>query len=106
MPIIPKGAVDSEQLSAAITQIEEAHKPDIVRILHTIENDSSGDPAIFFRVLLSDAASSPNRLGDVATGIRTFILRQIDPFNSWGLVPYIHFRSESEQAVLRERAWS
>ena len=106
MPIIPKGGVDSEQLSAAISKIEEAHKPDIVRILHTIENDSSGEPAIFFRVLLSDAASRPDRLHDVTSRIRTFILRQIDPFNSWGLIPYIRFRSESEQAVLRERAWS
>ncbi len=103
---MPKGVVQSEQLAAAITQIEEVLKPDVVRILHTIENDSSGEPAIFFRVLLSDAASKPDRLHDVTGRVRAFIYRQIDPLNSWGLVPYIRFRSESEQAMLRERAWS
>jgi hypothetical protein len=106
MPIMPKGVAYPEQLAAAVTQIEEALRPDVVRIRHTIENDSSGEPAIFIRVLLSDAASRPDRLLDVTSRIRAFIYGQIDPFNSWGLVPYIHFRSESEQAVLRERAWS
>jgi hypothetical protein len=103
---MPKGAAHPEQLAAAVTKIEEGFKPDVVRILHTIENDSSGEPAIFFRVLLSDAASRPDRLHDVTSRIRAFIYRQIDPVNSWGLVPYIRFRSESEQLMLQERAWS
>lgn len=106
MPIVPKRFVQEKELAAAIAKVEQMLAPDVVRILHTIENDSSGEPAIFFRVLLSDAASRANRLQEVTGRVRALISQQIDPLNSWGLVPYLRFRSQSEQAMLQEPAWS
>jgi hypothetical protein len=106
VPIVPKRFVQQKELAAAIAKVEQMLAPDVVRILHTIENDSSGEPAIFFRVLLSDAASRVDRLQEVTGRVRALIFQQIDPLNSWGLVPYLRFRSQSEQAMLQEPAWS
>lgn len=85
--------------------LEQLLKPDVVRVLYTIGEDSTGEPSILFRVLLSDAASKPNRLYKVSTHVRSEIERRIDPLNSWGLVPYVRFRSQSEQQMLQDPAW-
>lgn len=85
--------------------LEQLLKPEVVRILYAIGEDSTGEPSILFRILLSDAASKPNRLYKVANHVRSEIQRTIDPLNSWGLVPYIRFRSQSEQEMLQDPAW-
>ena len=96
----------SEKLVAAIASLELHLRPDVVRIRHTVGEDSSGQPAIFFRVLLSDRASRPDRLRQVTRKVRNLVYQDIDPVNSWGLVPYLRFRSQSEQAELKEPAWA
>ncbi len=78
--------------------------PDVVRIRVSGKPDWSGDPAIYFRVILSDNASRPERLSEVAPRVRAAI------FNELGLadldqIPYFKFRGESEQAALREASW-
>jgi hypothetical protein len=106
MPTAFKGAAQPEQLAAAIADLELRLRPDVVRIRHAVGEDSSGQPAIFFRVLLSDRASRPDRLRRVTRKVRNLVYQEIDPLNSWGLVPYLRFRSQSEQAELREPAWT
>jgi len=101
-----KGVAQSEKLAAAIANLELRLRPDVVRIRHTVGEDSSGQPAIFFRVLLSDRASRPDRLRQVTRKVRNLVFQDIDPVNSCGLVPYLRFRSQSEQAELKEPAWA
>ena len=105
MPIVPKGVAYPEKLAAAIASVERKLAPDVVRIRYTVENDWSGEQAVFFRILLSDAASKPPRLHKVTRRVEALIYQEVDPLNRWGLVPYLNFRSKSEQAVLREAAW-
>ncbi|MEO5923922.1 MAG: hypothetical protein ABIR70_08860 [Bryobacteraceae bacterium] len=105
MPIVSRAFVDQAQLAAEIIRIESTLKPSVVRIKATLGEDSSGDPAIYFRVLLSDAASKPARLGDVARRVRSMIVDELDPFNNWGVYPYVRFRSESEQALMKDPDW-
>ncbi len=106
MPTAFKGVVQPEKLTAAIATLELHLRPDVVRIRHMIGEDSSGQPAIYFRVLLSDRASRPDRLRQVTRKVRNLVYQNIDPVNSWGLVPYLRFRSQSEQAELQEPAWA
>lgn len=80
--------------------------PDVIRIRYTMGEDWSGEPAIYFRVLLSDPASDPTRLGAVTRNVQEVIERDVDPLNTWGLFPYFNFRSQSEQATMREPAWA
>jgi hypothetical protein len=103
--MIPKGVANPEQIAAGIASVEQKLAPDVVRIRYTIGDDWSGEQAVFFRILLSDAASRPDRLREVTSRVRALITQQVDPLNSWGLIPYLKFRSQSEQAVLQEPAW-
>lgn len=77
---------------------------DVVRIRYEINEDWSGEWAIFFRVVLTDEAAG-HRLRDVATKVVRELARQLD-FPGMGLFPYHNFRSESEQATLQEPAWA
>jgi hypothetical protein len=105
VPIVARAFVDQAELSAQIARIEGALKPSIVRIKATLGEDTSGQPAIYFRVLLTDAASKPARLGQVSRRVRSMIVEELDPFNKWGVYPYVRFRSESEQALMNDPNW-
>ena len=60
-----------------------------------IGNDSTDEPAIFFRVVLTDAASRDNYLSDVAGRVVSILFNSIRPIENWGLSPYFSFRSFS-----------
>ncbi len=64
-----------------------------------------GDPAIYFRILLTDAASERATLREVTRKITT-TLEAINPYETWGLIPYFNFRSESEQATMNNPEWA
>jgi hypothetical protein len=88
-----------------VDQIARALAPDVVYVRFNVSHDWSGDPAIYFRVLLSDeAASHRERLVEVAGRVRQALsdglgLAELDH------ISYFHFRTQSEQAGLREKAW-
>jgi len=79
--------------------------PDVVRLGYNVGTNWSGEPAIYFRVVLTDQASQQDRLHQVASRIRALIDEQIDPLDSWGLLAYVNFRSQSEQEMLQDPAW-
>jgi len=106
VPIVPKGVADPTKFATTIADVERMLAPDVVRIRYTIGTDWSGEEAVHFRILLSDAASKPRRLRDVTSRVSAVIAEHVDPLNSWGLVPYLRFRSQSEQAVLKEATWA
>jgi len=105
MPIAPSGIVNQRQLETAIRKAANALAPDVLRIRYALTTDSTGAAAIFFRVLLSDRASRPDRLYKTAERITTKILETVQPLERFGIEAYFNFRSESEQAQLREAAW-
>ena len=102
------------QMPAAITQqaeiedkvraVEATLRPDVIHIWHEIGEDWSGQWAIFFRVVLSDDAAK-HRLRKVATNVEWRLAERLD-FAALGVFPYHNFRSESEQAALRDEAWA
>lgn len=103
---VPKGVAEQEQLAAAIAKVEQMLGEDVVRLRYTIGTSWSGEPAIYFRVLLSDEASRRDRLHKVATHVRAVIQEHLDPLNSWDLFPYFSFRSQTEQDTMKEPAWA
>jgi hypothetical protein len=76
-----------------------------VNFRYTVENDWSGDPAIFFWITLSDEAAHPAILSETTRRIMNFITQQLDPAGQWDLIPYFNFRSQSEQAKLKEEVF-
>ncbi|HML16121.1 MAG TPA: hypothetical protein VK419_03810 [Bryobacteraceae bacterium] len=103
---MPRGVAQKRKLAAAIAEVERILGADVVRLRYTIGVSWSDEPAIFFRVLLSDQASKRDRLHEVASRVEAVIQERLDPLNAWGLVPYYNFRSVTEQEMLKEPAWA
>lgn len=69
----------------------------------TLGNDWSGEPAVFFMVILSNAASRRDQLLGTTSQVSNAINQLVQPFEQWGVLPYFNFRSESEQAKINQR---
>jgi hypothetical protein len=76
-----------------------------VPLRYTLREDWSGDPAIFFRVLLSDRASRRDELHKATEQMEDAIMLRLEPLEQWGVLPYFSYRSQAEQAVLQEAPW-
>lgn len=102
--VVPTGFVDQAQLASAVGKAAHALGPEVVRVKHAIGADTSGDPAIFFRIVLADWAVDEESLADVTGKIATTLFDEIRPYENWGLVPYFSFRGNSEESTDREWA--
>jgi hypothetical protein len=96
--------IDTHPNKEQVEQIARDLAPDVVRIRFNVGQDWSEDPAIHFRVTLSDAASRPDRLAHI-TGIVSAHLFDELGLSESDLIPYFRFRSQSEQARLKDKAW-
>jgi len=103
---IARAFAQRAQLEEVIEELRSRLGPDVVRLRYTLENDWSGDPAIFFRILLSDRASRRDQLFSSTRQIEKVIVESLQPLEQWGVLPYFSYRSLAEQAVLQEEAWA
>ena len=78
--------------------------PDVVHIRCNVAQDWSEHPAIYFRVILSDEASRRDRLADVTGVVRGKLIDELR-LAELDHIPYFRFRSQSEQAKMRDTAW-
>ena len=88
-----------------VDRIARQLAPDVVRIRYSIREDWSGSEAVFFRVVLSDNASRPNHLGEIAQRVAATVDSEVKP-EELGLETYFNYRSASEQAMLKEPSWA
>jgi hypothetical protein len=102
--IVPRGLVDQGKIRAGVQRAERALGPDVVRILYSFSPDWTGEYSLFFRILLTDKASTPAKLRQTTQKITERILREVKA-DELGLQTYFNFRSQSEQANLREAEW-
>jgi hypothetical protein len=102
---MPSAITKQPEINAAVVELVRELSPRVRHIRYDIAPDWSGQWAIFFRVLLSDDASSGSSLRDVTTQV---VWRMSERLNlpELGLFPYFDFRSESEQAGLNEPEWA
>ena len=104
MPIVPRGLVDQDKIRAGVQRAEHALAPEVIRIMYSITVDWRDEHSLFFRIVISDAASSPARLRETTQKIIAKILREIKA-EELGLQTYFNFRSKSAQAKLRDPFW-
>ena len=105
MAYFAKGIAHSAELQIKLNGIMPKPSPGVVQWRHTFGNDWSGDPAIFFWVTLTDETSKRVNLSKATAAFKKAITDRIDFLNDWGLLPYFHFRSESEQAKLKDEVY-
>jgi hypothetical protein len=77
--------------------------PDVVRIRFGPDEDWAGDPAIYFRVVLSDEAAR-DRLAEIARLVRDRLRGELRLRES-GYIPYFNFRSQGEMAKISDPQW-
>lgn len=104
---VPAGFVNQAQLAQGVkTAIQSLNPQEVVHVAYSIGHDSTDDPAIFFRIVLTDAASREDRLADVTGRVASTLFDSIRPVENWGLTPYFSFRSFSEQRMRNDPEWS
>ncbi|SPF50827.1 hypothetical protein SBA4_4530008 [Candidatus Sulfopaludibacter sp. SbA4] len=107
MPILPSGIVNQAQLAEDVRRVVAKLDTDEVRsVRYRIGTDSTGEISIFFRIILSDAASQESRLGEVTGRVSRVLFDEVGSYEKWGIYPYFSFRSESEQAWHYDGAWA
>ena len=85
--MVPRGIVHQQDVAEAVRRAEESLRPDVVLIRYSLGSDWTGDPSIFFRVLLSDEAAKPSHLQEVAQRVATNLAREVN-VESFGLHAY------------------
>ena len=101
---LPRGVAQPAELIKHLNALAP-YPPGVVNLRYTIDNDWSGDPAIFFWITLSDDAARLPILSQTSRRLMDFIAQQLDPVGQWGLIPYFNFRSQSEQTKLKEEVF-
>jgi hypothetical protein len=102
---MPTAATKQQQIDAAVAEVLRELSPDVQRIRYEIAQDWSGDPAVFFRVLLSDEASQDRNLREIVPRVVWSMSDRVY-LAELGLFPYFDFRSQSEQAKHPEPTWA
>ena len=98
MPTISRGFVDQGQLKDEVARAARALDPGEVReVRFSLGTDSSGEPAIFFAILLTPYGSQEYRLAEVTGRVATTLFDNIQPYNQWGLQSYFDFTSDKAQ---------
>ena len=110
MAAYPAGYVSPEQIASEIERAKQKLGPEVIRVKYTVEEDTSGEPAIYFRITLTDSAfgtrPSTEAVGRTTGKIREILFDELRPNENWGLQPYFRFRSESEQATMHDPEWA
>jgi hypothetical protein len=88
----------------AVDEVARELAPDVVRIRVDVHEDWSGDPAIYFRVILSDEASREDRLTETTGRVSERLSDELR-LDRLDHIPYFSFRSQTEQELMRDPKW-
>ena len=78
---------------------------DVVSVNYNFDEDSTGDPSIYFRIVLTDAATRRDKLLASAHRVEDVLDKEIRP-HDWGIHFYSRFRSQAEQEELKDPKWA
>jgi hypothetical protein len=97
---IPK----QQEIEAMVAAAKAELRPSVQHIRWEFGQDWSGDWALFFRVVLSDAAVRGRHARKITEQVKRNLLERVRP-QDLGLLAYFSFRGQSEQAGVQEEAW-
>jgi hypothetical protein len=106
MAIVPAGLVREKELAKSVSRATRKLGNRIVRLNYSLGEDWAGEPSVFFRIVIPDAAAQEDKLVDVTTGIRSVVDGIVRPYENWGLLSYFNFRSKSEHESRNDPEWA
>jgi hypothetical protein len=83
----PRAFVNQSQFKAAIARAAKRLAPDVASIIPTLGDNSSGERAVFFMVILSDVANRREQLLNVTNQVSNTIFNGLEPLEQWGVLP-------------------
>jgi hypothetical protein len=100
---IAKAFAQQSQFLAAVDKAVSALS--VISITPSLGMDWNGESAVFFQVVLGDGTPR-SQLLDLTKQISRAIVQRVQPLEEWGVIPYFDFRTESEQARIKEVTWA
>jgi hypothetical protein len=99
-----------QQLKEFAQKVDEVAKkfPDeVVRIRHSFSRDWDGDPAINFRIVLTDKVRQDYRLSELSDLIGGALIKDLALYESEysTYIPYFYYRGKSEEDKLKDPEW-
>jgi hypothetical protein len=99
-----------QQLKDFAQRVEEVANKfpgEVVRIRHSFSRDWDGDPAIYFRIIVTDEARRTIPLGELTRKIETALIKDLALFTSEysAYIPYFEFRTKAEQDRSKDPQW-
>ena len=101
---VPTEVRKDPQINAAIRRVLAEESPWVRYIRYSIDQDWTGEWAVFFRVVLSDEVASRTRRNEIISRLISRITDELDLPNL-GMMPHFDLRTESEQAELKGKDW-
>jgi hypothetical protein len=101
---VPTAFAQQAQFRATVNRVTQQLRPHVIDLTFTLGNDWSGEPAVFFMVILSNAASQRDQLLRITSQVSKTIVQLVQPLEQWGVLPYFNFRSEAEQAKINQQS--
>jgi hypothetical protein len=101
---VPTAFANPSEFQAEISRVSKSLAPQVVRIDATLGYDWTEEPAAFFMVILADGATQKDQLYSISQRVSETIENEVDPIDTWGVIPYFNFRSASEQVKLDQLA--
>jgi len=98
MAILNPGYITLEMVEDEVDAAIQQLGPEVIRVRYNLEFEPGETPCINFRVVITDAASRPEVLGQVSRRIRQYLTYDLSPFDKWGLFPHYSFRNQSADA--------
>ena len=96
------------EFADAVEKVEQKLRQsgDVIRIRHELDYDSTGDPAVYFRILMPDSSLTKDKLLRATDDVANVLARDLHPEEQWGVNPYFTFRAQSEQEAMQEPSWA
>jgi hypothetical protein len=99
-----------QQLKDFAQRVDEVAKKfptEVVRIRHSFSRDWDGDPAIYFRIVVTDEAVKRQPLLSLTQRIEDALIKDLALYQSeYSLyIPYFNFRTRSEQQRSNDPQW-
>ena len=91
-------------INAAVRTVLAEESPWVRYIRYSFDLDRTGEWAVFFRVVLSDEVASRTRRLQTRNRVKSRVMDELDLPNL-GTMPHFDFRTESEQAELKDPDW-
>jgi hypothetical protein len=99
-----------QQLKDFAQRVDEVARKfpgEVVRIRHSFSRDWDGDPAIYFRIVVTDEARRNIPLGELTRKIENGLIQDLALYTSEYSVyiPYFEFRTKAEQDRSKDPQW-